>query len=337
MKTSSPLFQMYWLRETGCDAGTPLDTEDLPGSIRTRVLELAVGDGIAAPPAKFSLRLPFFDKREERQQDDLLAALPFEREGTLIRAMLAAPAATRDMAATCALTDPRWRGGPKERDAAYFPTWQRVSLALQRWLRDQVAAEYFADLSRFDDRAEAYPVIVYQACRPFFGRPRTDFTYDLRDFPWCEDTLEASWKMTGRGLQRAMAGFEARLRAAGQETLARRYAPVWWEDVLVAVQRRPKPYADLLARESAVINAVIDLGTQPKVDAVNRSAKIINQQLRRMHGLDLRGLGCGVFEEATRALSSQEAADSGDDFSHRGIDQEARVQPSGCPDLRIAC
>jgi hypothetical protein len=183
-------------------------------------------------------------------------------------------------------------------------------------------------------------MIVYQACRPFFGRPRTEFTYDLRDFPWCDDTLAASWKLTGRGLQRVLAGLEARLRAMGNEQLARRYSPVWFEDVLVAVQRRPKLYADLLAREAAVINAVIDLGTQPKVESVNRSAKIINQQLRKIHGpknaRDMRSLGYGVFEEATRVLAQQAAG--GDEG---GLDawalENADVRASGSPDFRIAC
>lgn len=183
-------------------------------------------------------------------------------------------------------------------------------------------------------------MIVYQACRPCFGRPRTEFTYDLRDFPWCEETLASSWKLTGRGLQRVMGGLETRLRASGNEQLARRYSPVWFEDVLVAVQRRPKLYADLLAREAAVINAVIDLGTQPKVDSVNRSSKIINQQLRKIHGpkdaLDLRWLGYGVFEEASRALA-QHAAGGGESGGDSGPLQDARMQAARSPDFRIAC
>lgn len=275
--------------------------EELPQAIQHRVLQLTRGE-----PGPFDLRLPFFDKRDERLQNALLEELPFERDGRLIRAMLNPAAAVRDMAATCALTDPLWRNGPRERDANYFSTWQRVSQALQRWLRDQVASAYFADLARLEDREECYPVIVYQSARLFFGRPRTEFTYDLRDFPWCKDTLASSWKLTGRGIQRVLAELEARLHQAGHEQLARRYAPVWFQDVTVAVQRRPRAYADLLAREAAIINAVIDLGTQPKIDTIQRSAKTVNQQLRKMHGLDLRRLGCAVFEEASRVLASPE-------------------------------
>lgn len=330
---TDPTFHLYWLRESGCDAGTPLTAAELPAALRPRVLELAAS-GPAAPPATFHLRLPFFDRREERLQDHLLATLPLERTGGLIRAVLEPAAATRDAAATCALTDPLWRAAPPERDPEYFPTWQRVSLALQRWLRDQTAARYFRDPARFADRAECYPLIVYQACRPFFGRPRTEFTYDLRDFPWCEDSLEASWKLTGRGIQRVLSGIEQRLLDLGQESLARRYSPVWHEDVLVAVRRKPKAYASLLAREAAVINAVIDLGTQPKVANVNRSAKIVNLQLRKFHGEDMRALGCGVFEEATRALARY-GQSLGDDVLDRWPLHHPHLPAPGSPHARV--
>ena len=340
MKAYDPSFELYWLRETGCDAGTRICVGELPPSIQDRVMQLAQGDRIAAPPATFQVRLPFFDRREERNQGELLAGLTYEREGTLIRAVLPHASATRDMAATCALTNPLWRSGPSERAPDYFPRWQRVSLALQRWLRDNIANEYFRDPARFEDRADCYPVIIYQACRPFFGRPRTEFTYDLRDFPWCEDTLAASWKLTGRGIQRVLATIEARLRECGNEALARKYSPVWFEDVLVAVKRRPNLYADLLARESAIINAVIDLGTQPKVDSVNRSAKIINQQLRKIHGpkysMDMRSLGYGVVEEATRALE-QQASGRENNLCEAWPNENADACSTGRPDLRIAC
>jgi hypothetical protein len=313
------IFQLFWLRESGCDAATNVSADVLPSAIRQRVLDLTTPEC-----SVYQVRLPFLDRREERSLDEILGAVPLERVDSLIRAVLDPAAATRDMAATCALTDPLWLATPLERDAAYTTTWQRVSLALQRWLRDHIAEECLRNPAHLEDRAACFPILVYQACRPFFGKGRTEFTYDLRDFPWRMDTVMASMKLAGRGLQRVMEGIEQRLQAVGQDALARKYAPLWYEDVLVAVKRRPKLYADLLARESAIINAVIDLGTPvdargnitgdrpaARVEAINRAAKVINQQLRRIPGpggsLDLRGLGCGVLEEATRALEQQSA------------------------------
>lgn len=333
-------FQLFWLRETGCDAGTPISADELPAAIRNRVLELAATNLCAAAPTTFQVRLPYVDRREEKHLDEFLSALPFERSGSLIRAVLDPTAATRDMAATCALTDPLWRGTPSERHPDYFPTWQRVSMALQRWIRDRVAEHFFRDPARFENRDEAYSMIVFQAARPFFGKPRTDFTYDLRDFPWCKDTLESSWKLTGRGVHRAMAEIETRLYALGNEVLARRYSPVWFEDVLVAVKRKPKAYADLLAREAAIINAVIDLGTQPKADSINRTAKIVNRQLRKMHGpknaMDMRHLGCGIFEEATRALA-QKVPGGLDYLADTWPLESLDMIPPGSPDTRVRC
>lgn len=293
-------FRLFWLRESGCDAGTPVGAEDLPEPVRERVLELARGE-----PGPFDVRLPFFDRREQRHATKLLGALRLERQGQLIRAVLAPVAAARDLAATLALTDPLWRNTPGERKPGYFATWQRVSVALQRWLRARVFETYLEDTRRLEDRRSAFTVIVYAASRVFPGRPRTEFTYDLRDYPWCVTTLEAAWKLTGRGIQRALSQCEQKLRAAGLGSLANRYAPALHEDVLEAVRARSQPYADLLARESAVINAVIDLGTLRTVEAVNRCGRILGRSLRRMHGLDLSALAPAVLEEASQALASQ--------------------------------
>jgi hypothetical protein len=236
---------------------------------------------------------------------------------------------------TNTLLDPQWLNAPTERDPGYFQTWQRVSLALQRWLRDQVADTYFQDLARFENRQAAYPMIVYQASRLCHGRPRTEFTYDLRDYPECRTTLVMSWKLTGRAIQAVLRRIEQRLNDAGMTELAHRYAPVWHQDVLVAVQKKPKPYVDLLMAESAVINAAIDLGTGRSIEAANRFGKTVHLNLRKIYGMDLQGLGVGALEEATRALSQNHASGS-DDLSNIGTLQNSNARAAGGPDTRIA-
>ncbi|MCU1338712.1 MAG: hypothetical protein JWO19_4293 [Bryobacterales bacterium] len=233
-----------------------------------------------------------------------------------------------------ALTDPHWRNAPTERDPGYFWAWQRVSLTLQRWLRDQVAERYFEDLARFENRPAAYPVIVYQASRLCHGRPRTEFTYDLRDYPECRTTLATSWKLTGRAIQAVLGRIERRLIEAGMDELAHRYAPVWHQDVLVAVKKKPKAYVDLLMAESAVINAAIDLGTERSVEAANRFGKTIQLNLRKVCGMDLQGLGVGALEEATRVLTQDQATCS-NNFSDTGSLQNGDVRSAGSPDARV--
>jgi hypothetical protein len=237
------------------------------------------------------------------------------------------------------LADPSWRNAPSERDPGYFWAWQHVSLALQRWLRDQVACKYLEDLAQFENRPAAYPVIVYQASRLCHGRPRTEFTYDLRDYPECRTTLAASWKLTGRAIQAVLRRIEQRLYMAGMTELAHRYAPVWHQDVLVAVKKKPKPYVDLLMAESAIINAAIDLGTERSVEAANRFAKTVRLNLRKLYGMDLQVLGAGALEEATRVLA-QDRARRSDHLSDTGPLQNSHAArdllAAGSPDARIA-
>jgi hypothetical protein len=246
---------------------------------------------------------------------------------------------------TLVLMDPAWLNAPSERQPAYFPVWQRVSLALQRWLRNRVAEAYFQDGARFADRPAAYPVIVYQASRLCHGHPRTEFTYDLRDYPECNTTLEASWKMTGRSIQTVLRRIECRLLEAGMVELAHRYAPVWHKDVLVSVQKKPRPYVELLTAEAALINAVIDLGTERSVQAANRFAACVNLNLRKMCGMDLRMLATGVLEEASRVLllagleapgGLKPAPHGLDNLIDRGVLEDGHVRSARSPNLGIA-
>jgi len=233
------------------------------------------------------------------------------------------------------LTDPQWCSAPTERDPEYFRVWQRVSLAMQRSLRDGVADAYFGDLARFEDRPAAYPVIVYQASRLCHGRPRTEFTYDLRDYPECSTTLAESWKLTGRAIQAVLRRLEQRLLAAGMTELAHRYGPVWHQDVLVAVKKKPKSYVDLLMAESAVINAAIDLGTERSVEAANRFGKTMHLNLRKLYGMDLESLGAGTLEVATRVLA-QHALRGGDHCGDIGTFQNNDAGAARSPHTRIA-
>lgn len=323
------LFRLFWLREAGCDAGTLVRADELDGKIRERVLALANDHD------EFTLKLPFFDRREWRKRGDILSALQFERRGNQIACVLEPSAAMRDLGATLALTHPAWTGAPGECDARHFPVWQRVSLALQKSLRTWIASEYFQDAGRYQDREAAYPMLVYEVTRLHYGRPRTEFTYDLRDYPDCQSTLASAWKTIGRSLQTVMANAERRLHDAGMHVLARRYAPVWHQDVLVAVRKKPKQFVDLLARESEFINALIDLGTSRDVPAVNRFSRFANQALRKAYGMDVRKLGVLALEEATRVLESQVEPRGSEDDLPGGMVEDCDMRSSGRPDTRI--
>jgi hypothetical protein len=202
---------------------------------------------------------------------------------------------------------PAWRNSPEERDPRYFQAWQQASLALQRALRRWIPDFYFRDTARYEDREKSYPLIVYQASRLCFGRARTEFTYDVAD----PDTLPAALRMIGQAVQRVLAEVETALRQSGRPELARRYAPVWHEDILNAVKKRPKPLLELLGDEAALINAVIDLGTDRRMQAVKPFAKAASAALRNMYREDMRVLALRALEEATAALAQPDATIKG--------------------------
>ena len=73
-----------------------------------------------------------------------------------------------------------WRNAPRERTAAYFPTYSTVSKAMQTalrgWVREWVAVNPEVLLRPHT----AYPILVYQSTTPFSGRPTNMFTYDIQ-------------------------------------------------------------------------------------------------------------------------------------------------------------
>src|SRR6476646_892521 len=95
-------FHVYWLRESGCDWGTPLDAGELDSAIRARVVELA-GSG----NRPLDLYLPFLDGRESHRRAEALRAVTLVREGDAIRSVPPTAAAKlRDRTAMLLATHP---------------------------------------------------------------------------------------------------------------------------------------------------------------------------------------------------------------------------------------
>jgi hypothetical protein len=291
------LFNLHWLRESGHDNGTPVRADELDPAIRDRVLLAAQG-----AEGELALKLPFLDLREIRRRSEVLGELEFKRCGNEVVPLLTPRFALRTAAADVAMAHPAWIKAPTAQESNYFRTWQGVSNALQSHLRKRIAEEYFRDPQAYVDRDAAYPMIVYQTARVYHGNPPNDFTYDLRDYPDCRDTLESTWKTIGFAIQRALTEIEQRLYEAGMPALARRYAPRWFEDILLEVRRKPKTFHKLMAVESDLIDSVIELGMSRTAEAVCRFAKIANLRYKNLHGKDFRAQAIEALPVATGAL-----------------------------------
>ena len=290
-------FHLYWLRESGCDLGTPLDAADLDAAICAQVLELA-----GAGDRPLDLYLPFLDRRESRRRAEALRGVTLVREGDAIRSVPPTAAATlRDKAALLLAAHPAWTGAPHEGHPEYFRTWQAVSMALQSALRRWIPEIYFRDPARFEERDAAFPLLVYAASRPCRGRPRTEFTYDVAD----AEVLPQALYQIGASLQGVLEIVERTLYDGGRPALARRYAPRWHQDMLRAVVRKPRPLLSLLGDEAAVVNALVDLGSGRTMQADKPFARSASLALRTMYGEDLRPLALRLLDEATRTLETK--------------------------------
>lgn len=326
---NSPTFRVFWLRESGCDAGAVRGADEIDPLIRDQVMALTGGEG-----GEFTLRLPYMDRYEWKRRSKILKALQYERDGRLIRAVLDTSAATRDLAATLVFTDPAWKNSPSEREPEFHDAWHRVSTAVQRKLKDSIGEEYFRDLSRLEKRDSAYTMVVYQSSRVFSSKIRHQYTYDLRDYPECRPALGASTMQIGARVERVLERLQRRLIEVRRPELARRYTPAWHQDVVNAVRRKPRRFLDLLMREAEVVNAIVDLGTERTALSVHSCSRRISLVLRCVHGMDLRKLGPTLLETATQALT-QSSERGGDDVLDGGFDEDGDVIASRRPDSGI--
>ena len=139
---------------------------------------------------------------------------------------------------------------PPECDGRYFRTWHRVSVQVQRAVRSFAVRNVSArDIDR------AFTMVVFSASQPSHGRRPMEFTYDIGD----EATIPLALKLIGRNVQARLAPIAATFQ--NDARLARRFAPVWHRDILNSVKAKPRLLINLLGREAAMINALIDLGT----------------------------------------------------------------------------
>jgi hypothetical protein len=192
-----------------------------------------------------------------------------------------------------------WKATPPERDPLYFRTWQRTSVALQKALRQWIPDLYFRDITRFEDRDTAYQLIVYAASRPYYGQARTEFTFDMAD----PGALPAALRSIGHATQGVLMPVEQRLRVGRRPDVARHYMPVWYQDILIAVKKKPKILMRILADEARLINAVIDLGTSRDAASVSRFLRVAAAVLRIFLGEDMRQLIPMLLDVAAQVLT----------------------------------
>jgi hypothetical protein len=202
---------------------------------------------------------------------------------------------------------------PAERSPEFFPAFARVSTAIQNVLRERIPSYYFQNSRNFANPKTAYPMLVYQASRPFRGKLRTELCYDVLN----PITLAAFFRTVRPLLGGVLETVKRRLQSDGAGELASHYEPARVDAMLQSVQKWAKSRKCLyvlIRAEGVLVNTLIDLaglGGLPERQQAKRVSSFQKKwrfQLRRMYpGTDFTWLAPELLEAATQALVAEGA------------------------------
>lgn len=207
-----------------------------------------------------------------------------------------------------------WLAAPAERSPAFFPTFARVSDAIQTTLRQRIPTAYFENARNFTNVKTAYPMLVYQASRPFRGKLRTELSYDVLN----PTTVSAFFRTVRPGFGDVLEAANQRLVSEGVNELAVLYQAGRANAILQSVQKWSKSRKCLyvlIRAEGVLVNTLIELaglgtlGPRQQARRVASFQKRWRFQLRRMYpGTDFTWLAGELLDAATDALSAPEEA-----------------------------
>jgi hypothetical protein len=211
------------------------------------------------------------------------------------------------------IPDSRWFDAPHERTPQFFQTYSAVSIALQAKLRELLPAEYFADLSRFENERLSYAILAYSASRPFRPKTRTDFTYDVTN----TTAMAGFYRLSRRKLIASLERAQARLLAAGRPDLAKLYEPNDIRYILKAIKKQKRirrPMHRLLVAEGKLVNELTAFSGLDQASFKERrkqAARITKTWRSTLQRIcldrDLRAIGPQLFEAVTEVyLTSRE-------------------------------
>ena len=248
---------------------------------------------------QLQIHMPFLSRKESRNPTAALAHAVVESQGNKINVRRPKDEPLEHhltAAALLAQSDPdkhpftTWMHAPGPKSVLYGPAYHAVAAAVQTVLRQHLPQIWEQSSTRAFYPLEAYTVSVYHDSRPWFGRTRTDFSYDC----WCPASMKLFFK-------------SARATSAGP--------------ILEPVLKRPRYLISILAAERQVIDSLINLGircheinslhtTDPSA-AMRQISMFAKPWVKSFHttlkgvlpGLDCSALASTLLTEATHALS----------------------------------
>ena len=197
-----------------------------------------------------------------------------------------------------------WKMAPKERTAAYFPTYSAISKAMQTAMRGWVREWFHANPEILLRPHSAYQVLVYQCTTPFSGKPTNMFTYDIQQTEALNRAFASAASKLGRELK----------------TLDTKHFS-WWtrehyfayrsKEVVKYVAKNRRALYKMLNVETVLVDsilkfAIIDIPKMGLEEAVVVLRRAFNTQLNRFsEDVDLSGRAEQLLQIATDTLLSK--------------------------------
>ena len=220
---------------------------------------------------------------------------------------------TVSLAGECAAA---WLSAPDERSPDFFATYARVSKAVQGALRRWVPYLFFREMEMYGDSEFGFPLAVYQALRPYRGRPRSSFTFDVLN----TELVALAYRLAMRDIDPVAERIECVLSATGLHRIARHYEADRLKTLINYVKKQRRSMNSLLVGDTVLVEAFVRLGLDAhqagklvRGDA-RQAAKAISTardtfvkschiRLKRHYaGADFQSLLPKLLIEATRAL-----------------------------------
>jgi hypothetical protein len=221
---------------------------------------------------------------------------------------------TLSLAGECAAG---WLFAPGERAPDFFGTYSRVSKAVQSALRRWVPHLFFHEADRYGDPEFGFPLAVYQGLRPYRGRPRSSFTFDVLN----PELIALAYRLAMRDIDGVARRIRDVLAASGLTDVAQHYQPARLKPLVNAVKKQRRSLSSLLVGDAQLVEAFVRFGVdahqagslvqnasrQSAVKAISTAAdnlvRSCHPRLRRLYaGTDFQCLLPMLLIEATHAL-----------------------------------
>jgi hypothetical protein len=218
-----------------------------------------------------------------------------------------APVATvdkREAERTASVDLSVWKNAPRERTAAYFPTYSVVSKAMQTAMRGWVREWFYSNPEVLLRPHTAYPVLVYQCTTPFSGKPTNMFTYDIQQTTALDRAFASAASKLGRELK------ELDTKDLKWLTREHYFAYRSKEVVKYVVKNRRALYrmlnVETVLMDSILKFALIDIPKMGLEDATVQLRRAFRTQLSRFsEEFDLSSRSEDLLKVATDALLSK--------------------------------